>query len=120
MKILIMEDEESTRRAWTWDLTSNNHEVLSAADLETAFLIFHENIKDIDLVITDLDLTHCGGEGLKLIKEVRSSSPNTRIILASGGMTSDIAKEAISLGAESALAKLDLRKHLLKVGILKQ
>ena len=83
LKILIVDDEPLLREVLGLHLNGLGHQVVfEASNGVEAFDIFRFNSGMIDLVITDRDMI--GGNGVKLIEDIKGLSPTTPVILCSG------------------------------------
>ena len=110
--ILIIEDDDQTRRVLKIMLEREGYDVLEADDGLEGIKLFRENA--VDLIITDIIMFE--KDGVTTIMEVRKDSPNVRIIAISGGarvgpeVYLQLAKR---VGADCALTKPIDRKELL-------
>lgn len=111
-KILIIDDEPSIRNLIADFLKSESYQVFTAADGTVAIpIVLKENPA---LVFLDLNLA--GTNGLDVLKQIKAKSPQTCVIMLSGGQDEEIAKKAIELGAFDYLTKpISLRKLLNEV-----
>jgi two-component system cell cycle sensor histidine kinase/response regulator CckA len=81
-RILLVEDEDAVRTFSTRALTNKGYEVITAEHGEAGLSVFKEQIKPIDLLITDVMMP--GMDGPTLAKEIRAVMPNLKIIFVSG------------------------------------
>lgn len=82
-RILLVEDEDAVRAFSTRALTNKGYQVLGADSGEAALsLIESEDIKTIDLMITDVMMP--GMDGPTMAKKVREMNPDLKIIFISG------------------------------------
>ena len=105
-KILIIDDDKSTRVLIRLILESAGHCVFEAEDGMKGVKIFNEN--KIDLVVTDIIMPE--KEGLETIIDIRNICPDVKIIaISSGGSDSAdpniYLKMANELGAQEVIAK---------------
>lgn len=111
-RILIIDDEDQTRRMLRQVLERAGYEVIEARDGEEGVRYFHAFA--IDLVITDVLMP--GKRGLDAIIELRSKVPDVKIIaISGGGYLGDLSflEAAKQVGARSALQKpFELRELL--------
>jgi DNA-binding response OmpR family regulator len=99
-RILIVEDEESNRLLLTEALEYGGHQVTPAVDgIEALEKI---SCPPPDLVITDILMPRKGG--VELIKEIRWSHPDMKI-LAIAAMGESVLDEAREAGADRMLKK---------------
>ncbi len=80
-RVLIVDDEEYVREMLQDLLESNGHRVALAADGEEGLTRFRVGRPQV--VITDLLMPRKGG--IRLIQEIQSFAPKTKIIAMSGG-----------------------------------
>ncbi|HEY7710558.1 MAG TPA: response regulator, partial [Candidatus Entotheonella sp.] len=112
-KVLVVDDEAEMTAMLRNYLTREGYEVATAPSAETALTYLEDN--DIDLVLTDLRMG--GMNGLELVQEIRTTRPETQVVLmtAFGGIETAI--EAIKAGAFHFVAK---PVKLPEVGVLLQ
>ncbi len=111
IKILIVDDQATILASLSYMLRK------IATVIPTESLREAENAlarDKFDLVISDLRLTGTDGkEGLELLRHVRSTSPDTKVIIMTGYGNEAVRKEAYDLGAMHFYEKpLDI-SHLL-------
>lgn len=95
--ILVVDDEMSIRFGLSVVLSSEEVEVLCAADKEEAKWLLREG--SFDLLITDLHLTPTMKmEGLDLVMAARQRDPEIKVILMTGTNSSEVEKEALKMG----------------------
>jgi DNA-binding NtrC family response regulator len=103
-RILIIDDEDSVRRALQMVLERAGHEVLSVSNGPDALRLWRE--RGGDLVITDIHMP--GKDGLETILELRHHSPDVRVLAMSGGDRNgrvDVLGAASLLGAVRTIMK---------------
>src|SRR5215813_12710723 len=100
-RILIVEDDDSMRRATTAQLEREGYETSSANSAEEALAILEKSLQQ--LVITDLQLP--GKSGLELLKSVRAEYPETAVIVTTAFGTVKSAVEAMKAGAYDYITK---------------
>lgn len=100
-QILAVDDEVEMLTLLRNYLTREGYDVQTATSAEIALQLL-EN-RDFDVVLTDLRMR--GMDGLELVREIRTTRPETQVILmtAFGGV--DTAIEAIKAGAYHFVAK---------------
>jgi len=99
-RILVVEDQETERRAMTQILRSEGFTVLGAENADKAMGYIDENV---DVVLSDL---HMGDvSGLDLLQLWRSRRPETQFIVLTGHSSIDTAVSAIKSGAYDYLTK---------------
>jgi CheY-like chemotaxis protein len=103
-RILLIEDDNSIRRAFTRALTGSGHEVSVAANGADGLRLWRE--RGADLVLTDMQMPEMNG--IEVILQLRASAPTLPVIAMSGGDQSgdlDALRDAKLLGAVGLLAK---------------
>lgn len=100
-KILVVDDEKSLREVMSIMLKRAGYAVTEAADGEEAIGQVNKDI--FDLVITDLRMPK--GDGMDVLKAVKSSSPETVVLVVTAFATADSAVEAMKHGAYDYLTK---------------
>jgi two-component system NtrC family response regulator len=115
-KILLVEDEESIREQMCWALQSD-YQVLTAAYEDEALNIF---LKERPPVVTlDLSLNREHPDdlgGMRLLEQILSEEPSTRVIVVTGNNDETNALRAVRLGAFDYYCK-PIRLEDLKVTI---
>lgn len=100
-RIIIAEDEKSSRQFLSEALALDGHIVTVARHGAEAIALFNKN--RFDLLITDLRMPHIGG--LELIAHVRERHPQTEVIVTSAHGNIHSAVKAMKLGALDYLTK---------------
>ena len=99
--ILIMEDDVNLARGlkmvldeqgYNVDLQNTGHGAMDAMDLA-----------DYDLLMADLRLPDI--DGMEVVRQVKNTRPKTEVIVMTGYATSELAVDAMKLGARDFLAK---------------
>jgi two-component system KDP operon response regulator KdpE len=98
--ILLVEDDEQTRRALTANLEGHGYGVRGAADGEEALVLWE--LRRPDVILLDLGLP--GMDGLGVLRRVRLDATTPVIVLSARGEERDKV-EALDLGADDYLAK---------------
>jgi DNA-binding NtrC family response regulator len=99
-RILLVEDQETERRAMTQILKSEGFVVMGAESADKAISYIEENI---DVVLSDL---HMGDvSGIDLLQLWKKRRPETQFILLTGHSSIHSAVEAIKAGAYDYLTK---------------
>ncbi len=97
-KLLIVEDDPGLQSQLRWCF--NDFEVLLADDEESALKVFHEHSPQI--VTLDLGLPPDPGGfsvGFKILEQILTIAPSTKVIVVTGQEDREHALNAISLGA---------------------
>jgi DNA-binding response OmpR family regulator len=98
-RVLIVDDDETTRLSLATLLRSNHVVVRGASTMKEAETMM--DVETFDLVITDLHLTgRADLQGLELISAVKAKTPRTVVVLLTGYGSSEIEHEARRRGAD--------------------
>ena len=123
-RILVVDDEQGMRDFLSIMLKKEGYEVVAAENGEHALKAIHAEI--YDLVITDVKMPKV--DGIEVLRTVKEVSPETVVVVITAFATTDIAVQAMKLGAydyitkpfkvdeikliiQKALEKRDLRKE---------
>jgi ActR/RegA family two-component response regulator len=102
-RLLVIDDEETILRALQRYFRRIGYTVDCARELEEAeALATHVAYT---LVIADLSLSGTGVEGLEILRYLRSTSPNARVILLTAYGSPAVEREAHRRGAHALLHK---------------
>lgn len=100
MKVLIVEDEEDTRRALVNMLRKRQHEVLEASQGKEAIAIIERDKPD--LVYLDIQLAD-DVDGMEVLQQAKAQSPDTEFVIMSA--YNEYEGESKKLGAFSFCKK---------------
>jgi DNA-binding response OmpR family regulator len=103
-RILVIDDEQLLRSTIVTILTRAGFSVEEASDGQAGIAMFHKNPPDV--VLTDIFMPN--KDGIEIIKELKHSSPRTKIIAMTGGgnlRMIEIASAAEVLGADHVIHK---------------
>src|SRR6516225_5174857 len=92
--ILVVDDDQLIRWALTSRLQDEGYRVLEAETTSEALKRFREGV---DLVLLDYKLPD--GDGLDVLKQIKSADPDTLVIMLTGHSSVETAVEAMKLGA---------------------
>lgn len=98
-KILIVEDDSNAKKQLKWAF-SDEYKVFMAEDKESSINIFKN--ENPQIVMLDLGLSpfdEMGTEGLTILEEIISISPQTKVIVVTGNEDEKNALKAIRMGA---------------------
>jgi two-component system response regulator PilR (NtrC family) len=99
--ILIVDDEQSMREMLAILLKKEGLDVRSAGSRSEAAETLRRG--PVDLVLTDVKLPD--GDGLEILRHVKSGSPETAVVVMTAYGTSEMAVAARKLGAEAYILK---------------
>ena len=102
-RLLVIDDEESIRHALARYFRRIGYTVDCAQELEEAEALATHI--EYTLVIADLSLTDSGYEGLEILRYLRSTCPNARVIVLTAFGSPLLEREAYRRGAHAMLAK---------------
>ncbi|OGL40492.1 MAG: PEP-CTERM-box response regulator transcription factor [Candidatus Schekmanbacteria bacterium RIFCSPHIGHO2_02_FULL_38_11] len=104
-KILIVEDDSNAKKQLKWAF-SDEYKVFMAEDKESSVDIFKN--ENPQIVILDLGLSpfdEMGTEGLTILNEIITISPQTKVIVVTGNEDEKNALKAIRMGAHDYYLK---------------
>lgn len=99
--ILVVDDETLTLRTLSRGLREEGFEVLTATSGEEALKLFREEKPDLTL----LDIVLPGVDGVEVLREIKSASPASIVLMMSAYHMVDRAVEAMKLGAYDYVVK---------------
>src|SRR6185369_4454963 len=115
MDILVVDDDEETRRHVTNGLVSGGHQVSEAADAASALKLVSS--RHFDAIILDRLLPD--GDGITLLQQLRQRSDPTPVLMLTAVADVDARVEGIEAGADDYLVKpfafVELRARLLAI-----
>jgi signal transduction histidine kinase len=100
-KVLIIDDEESTRRALGRTLRSDGYHVLTAKDGKTGVELFTQEKPPI--VLTDIKMP--GIDGIEVLKRIKVVDNEVEVIVITGYGDMDSAIAALKYGASDFITK---------------
>ena len=118
-KILVIEDDKSTRDIYSTVLKNAGYEVEVAGDGELG--LFKAKEGGYDLILLDIMLPKV--DGLTILSELKKSPPkakNGKIIVLSNLSHEPVIKQAMDLGASGSLTKSDINPGQLVEEVKKQ
>ena len=101
ISVLIVEDERMIRESLRRRLTREGMQVSEAENMTGARKLLEET--DFDVALVDYRLPD--GDGVTILREIKSRSPTTVAIMVTAFSTVDIAVEALRLGANDFITK---------------
>jgi CheY-like chemotaxis protein len=101
--ILLVDDEKSLRKLGKRVLAEAGYHVLEASDGAMALRIAAEQVGEIDLVLTDVEMPTLGGRGM--VDELHELSPGLRVLFMSGYTDNEILRRGIRTSETDFLQK---------------
>jgi len=100
-KVLLVDDEETILNTYSLLLSEKGYSVVTVDSGRKAFAKFCE--QPFDIVITDLAMMD--GDGFTLLKDIKSRSPHTPVIVFTGTRSKVVKSFVSSLGAFALIEK---------------
>lgn len=101
--ILLVDDEKALRRLAKRILSQSGYRVLEASDGAMALRVAAEEVGEIDLVLTDVEMPTLGGRGM--VDELNELSPGMRVLFMSGYTDNEILRRGIRTSETEFLQK---------------
>lgn len=101
--ILLVDDEKALRKLGKRVLSQAGYRVLEASDGAMALRIAAEEVGEIDLVVTDVEMPTLGGRGM--VDELHELSPGIRVLFMSGYTDNEILRRGIRSSESEFLQK---------------
>jgi CheY-like chemotaxis protein len=101
--ILLVDDEKALRRLAKRVLSEAGYRVLEASDGAMALRVAAEEVGEIDLVLTDVEMPTLGGRGM--VDELHELSPGMRVLFMSGYTDNEILRRGIRASETEFLQK---------------
>ena len=102
-RLLVIDDEEAIRGAMARYFRRIGYLVDCARELEEAEALV--TCTDYSIVIADLSLSGSGTEGLEIVRYLRRTCPNARVIVLTAFGAPHLEREAYRRGADALLHK---------------
>ena len=117
LRVLLIEDDNVTRQEMAELLTKEAFDVIDACDGNRGRVLFESELPDI--VITDLRMP--GMSGLEVMEIINRTQPEVPVILTTAYGETDVALQAIQLGALDYIKKpIDLDDFMVALGRAKE
>ncbi|MFA9614713.1 MAG: response regulator [Deltaproteobacteria bacterium] len=114
MKILVIDDEASTRDLLKMSLESDGYTVFVAEDGPKGLEIFAR--ENPPVVLTDIKMP--GMDGIEVLRKVKEQSPDTEVIVITGHGEMNLAIQALQNGATDFIVK-PISEKALAVALLR-
>jgi CheY-like chemotaxis protein len=101
--ILLVDDEKALRKLGKRVLSEAGYRVLEASDGAQALRVAAEEVGEIDLVVTDVEMPTLGGRGM--VDELHELSPGMRVLFMSGYTDNEILRRGIRASEADFLQK---------------
>lgn len=101
--ILLVEDEKALRKLQKRILTAAGYRVLEASDGAMALRVAADEVGELDLVLTDVEMPTLGGRGM--VDELNELSPGIRVLFMSGYTDNEILRRGIGTSETQFLQK---------------
>lgn len=110
-KILIIDDDKRIRDIIKIQLGKNEFIILEAQNQLEAFNVFETN--RVDVVLCDIKMKEI--DGITVLKQIKSRSPDLPVIMLSGFINKEISDEARQAGCFDFITKPVKRQKLLEI-----
>lgn len=111
LRLLYVEDHQSTREASLYLLENFFENITIAVDGRDGIQKFKDN--DIDLIITDINMPYLNG--LEMISEIKKINKDIKVIIFSANMEAKYFTESIQLGVDGYLIKPIETENLINI-----
>ena len=101
--ILLVEDEKAVRRLASRILNEAGYRVLEADDGAKALRVAADEVGEVDLVLTDIEMPTLGGRGM--VAELNELSPGIRVLFMSGYTDNEILRRGVRVEETHFLQK---------------
>jgi CheY-like chemotaxis protein/PAS domain-containing protein len=101
--ILLVDDEKALRKLGKRILSEAGYRVIEASDGAMALRVAAEEVGEIDLVLTDVEMPTLGGRGM--VDELHELSPGMRVLFMSGYTDNEILRRGIRTSETEFLQK---------------
>ena len=101
--VLVVDDEAAVREIVKATLENYGYRVVTADDGTQGVARFVEHLKEVQLLLTDIQMPHM--DGMALIRALRNIQPGLRVIAASGLSTHEAALKAVGINVQAFIVK---------------
>jgi two-component system cell cycle sensor histidine kinase/response regulator CckA len=112
--VLLVEDEESVRRLFSYILRSRGYQVLDASSGEEALVIFAERGDSVHLLLTDMVMPKMSGR--ELSERLRQIRPGLKVVYMSG-YTDEVLVKTGAIGPGMRFVQKPLRPETLAAAV---
>ena len=117
LKLLYVEDEDTIRNELSLLLGNFFGEVFTAKDGKEGLELFYKNKKQIDIILTDINMPLING--IDMIKQIRELDSKIPVFFATAHSDNEFLAEAIKLKVYEYIVKpIDIRKLLIMMSEL--
>jgi response regulator RpfG family c-di-GMP phosphodiesterase len=99
--VLVVDDDAAVRELLADGLETFGYPSVTAGGIDEAFEIV--KAEPLRLVLSDIDMP--GGDGMQLLKRIKSHDPGLDVIMVTGAVDADTAVQAIRQGASDYVTK---------------
>lgn len=103
--VLTIDDSDFMRMMLTDMLSHEHHKVLQAQNGEEGLKLLKSKTCDVPIDVCILDIKMPGMNGLEVLQTIKKDRPDLKVVMLSAMCTEEIVKKALSLGADSFVAK---------------
>jgi signal transduction histidine kinase len=111
-KILLVDDEEGIRKVLAISLRDKGYEVFTAESGDKALQIFDRH--EPSIVLTDIKMP--GMDGIELLQKMKSSRPETEVIMVTGHGEMELAIQSLKSDATDFITK-PIRDEILEIAL---
>jgi len=111
-KILLVDDEEGIRKVLAISLRDKGYEVFTAESGDKALQIFDRH--EPSIVLTDIKMP--GMDGIELLQKMKSSRPETEVIMVTGHGEMELAIQSLKFDATDFITK-PIRDEILEIAL---
>ncbi|MFZ0450155.1 MAG: response regulator [Desulfatiglandaceae bacterium] len=111
-RILLVDDEEGIRKVLAISLRDKGYEVFTAEGGDRALEIFDRH--EPSIVLTDIKMP--GMDGIELLQKIKSSNPETEVIMITGHGDMELAIQSLKFDATDFVTK-PIRDEVLEIAL---
>ena len=99
--ILVVDDDGKQRKIFRHHLENTGYTVFEAEDCDGGIKIVNDN----DILLAIVDIVLAGKSGLECLEFIREKYPDMKVIMMTGSIPREIAKDCPNMGADELLEK---------------